>query len=72
MEHLTKEEFNAIVAKGGMFKLSDEMFYGTIDQFDECFGGYTYDDVIIFADSMDCIVSEYTQEEHEEYLRSQR
>jgi hypothetical protein len=69
--HISREEFDAIIAKGGMFKLSDDMFYGTIEQFEDCFfSNADYDSIIGFADDYDCTVSEYTYEEYQEYLES--
>lgn len=67
--HISREDFDALIAQGGMFKLSKDMFYGTASEFADCFfSNADYDDVIAFADRYGVEVSEYTFEEYQEYL----
>lgn len=57
-----------------MFKLvykdGDYLFTGTEDQFADCFfTNVEYEEVIEFAEGEECVVEEYTAEEHAEFLR---
>lgn len=68
-EHITKEEFERIISEGKMFKLEPEMFYGTIDDFMDCFMYDTnYESIVHFADETGCTLLEYTDEEHNKWL----
>jgi hypothetical protein len=70
MKHITKEEFDIIVDERKMFKLSDDMFYGTIDHFADCFfSNVTYEQVVEFADENEVELSAYTDDEHQNWLK---
>lgn len=68
--HISQEEFDKIISEGKMFKLSDDMFYGTVDDFRNCFfDNVDYQSVISFANINGVEVLEYTEEEHANYLK---
>lgn len=68
--HISKAEFEKIVAEGKRFKLPD-LFFGTVEQFQECFfTNATYEQVVAFADSNNCVLSEYTEDEHQRWLEA--
>lgn len=56
--HCTRKEFKECVKSGGIFMLDKgSLFYGTIDEFKNCFfDNATYDNICDFADEFKCFV----------------
>jgi len=76
MTHIDEKRFNELNEAGLMFKLiwiengKEEYFFtGTSEQFADCyFSNVDYENVIDFAEENECIVLEYTPEEHVDFF----